>query len=317
MKSSKLEQIIGLYLDGEIPEEKKAAVEQLIKTNEEAARIYRQFRHLRDIIAATPKVTPPVDFARSVTDIIRQRNLSPRPVETQRTSQTNTPQLEKVTVFSLHKRKLLVWSSVSIVTVVLILCLIGLGTFFPGNNEEANTRIVAKVIPPMSSAEVTEIAREEQAPLAETPMRSVSEVIVPSVTVTPSSEEKIDGPVLPPLSVTGKIIDEKATPRVADNMIQCRIQPGMLPQFRNHFDSFCSRKKFNYSIQEGVTFVIWQMTRPQYTALITWLQGQTELLAESTPEASNIEIPSVLSDWSQTQTTDSPETYRIRLKVIQ
>lgn len=276
MKTSDLEQVISAYVDGEIPQGKRAAVERLVQNNEQAAAYYNEFIRIRQGLRALPPATLPSDFASGVITAIQQRQMP----ET-RSNTTGTRRVSRV-------RRLVIPGTISLCVVAVAAAL-----------------FMRSISPSVSTSPGRTTA---MVPASTQPDHQVAPVVEPAATALPVATEvkkpettKREGvwmtaPV--PLAVQGTAVPKVTKPTLdALLWVHCTPIASQDKKFADEFVKYCMSKSLNFTASGRYVYEF-KMTRSDFADFVQWLR-------QNPLTGGDVQVSEALNGWSTGRTSYS------------
>ncbi len=252
MKTTDLECLISLYMDGELSEPMQNRVVFLLKTNKRAAAIYNDFLQIHQLFQKTPRLTLPAGFSNDILVKINQRTI-------------NKP-LTRLRFFLITPRRVTIIS-----TVTATLFLLGLIPVFmmvwrsPGETALRNdNRGQSQMEIPKKETSLTQtsLTQTSSVPLHDVPDQSIPKVVLSTPAV--------------PLAV-GASTEQKTAPEKR-SFVACKLKSGQEDAFYLHFQQVSTERKLSFkrSVRSGYTIMEFNLTKEQFQNLVRWLDKRTD-----------------------------------------
>ncbi|MDD3586811.1 MAG: RseA family anti-sigma factor [Thermoguttaceae bacterium] len=276
MKTSDLEQVISAYVDGEIPEDKRAAVERLVQKNEQAAACYSEFMRIREGLRALPTVALPSDFATGLVAAIKQRQ----------TPVTSSGTKGKRPAF--RAQRLVFLGTVSLCVVVAAVLF---SRFMLPGVSTSSGRTTAMVPAQVESdthatAPVTQSETANSQPVPVAARNNKTET-------TKKENTWMTAPV--PLAVQ-KNAAQRITKPTLDALLWIRCTPVASQEkiLADEFAKYCMSKSLNFTAT-GQHVYEFKMTRPDFADFVQWLR-------QNPLTGGDVQMSDALNGWVTGQT---------------
>ncbi|MDO5553136.1 MAG: hypothetical protein Q4G68_05195 [Planctomycetia bacterium] len=253
MKKTDLERLISLYIDGELDPRQSVAVSNLIQSNSEAARVYREYNEMRDMFGALRPMRAPDGFRERVVTAVKRRFPGGRPV------------VVPAEGYALRGRRLII----AIISGATAVCLIAFACAWMvmSGQPDSVTRVVARVVVP----ERPSAARSVEGP-------------APVAAPDPVEEPFIRTPPVP-LSLTPNKVDEPVlSPAIQPLRVRLVLKEEKKDRFSGRLLKVCSERELSFQKghNQGQLEYVFRLSPAEYEQLVRWLEKQTDLVTSLT-----------------------------------